>query len=96
MDFLYFCAGGVFMLALLYFISLVLSPSPDNVMTINFEGPSREKLENLRVLTEKTTRTEVIACALATYHTLQLAIKEGKKVALIDDDSKLYQEVQLP
>lgn len=84
------------MLALLYFISVVLSPSPDNVMTINFEGPSREKLENLRVLTEKTSRTQVLACALATYHVLQLAIKEGKKVALIDDVIDEIQEVQLP
>lgn len=96
MDFLYFCAGGVFMLVVLYVVSVVLSPSPDNVMTINFEGPTSEKLENLRVLTEKTTRTEVIACALATYHVLQLAIKEGKKVALIDDVINEIQEVQLP
>lgn len=96
MDFLYFCAGGVFMLALLYFISLVLSPSPDNVMTFDFSGISKDRLESLRVLTEKTSRTQVLACALATYYTLQLAIKEGKKVALIDDDSKLYQEVELP
>lgn len=96
MDFLYFCAGGVFMLALLYFISVVLSPSPDNTVTFDFSEISKDKLESLRVLTEKTSRTQVLACALATYHVLQLAIKEGKKVALIDDVIDEIQEVQLP
>lgn len=96
MDFLYFLAGGVTMLVVLY-VSSMLMPNPNRSrLEVTFEGEVNEELENMRVLTEKTDKIKVICCALATYKTLQLAIKEGKKVALIDDVIDEIQEVQLP
>ncbi len=97
MDALYFCGGILFTLVGLYVLAVCYPTKPkENQLTIEFEGQAKEQLENLRVLTEKTDCINVVCCALATYKTLQLAIKDGKTVALIDNNTKEYNEVLLP